>query len=326
MSRQRFIVTGGAGFLGSHLIDRLLGDGHAGLCIDNFSTGHPANLTSHGHNPAYSLVVHDVTQRLGQVDLQDVSGIFHLACPASPTHYQSDPIQTTRTAVLGTLNMLDLAQSLDIPLLLASTSEVYGNPAVHPQPEHYWGHVNPIGPRACYDEGKRCAESLCFDYARHRGVSVKVTRIFNTYGPRMQPNDGRVISNLITQALQGKPLTLYGDGLQTRSFCYVDDLVDGLVRLMAHNQPLDGPVNLGNPDEIRIRDLARQILALTGRCTPLVHHPLPVDDPQQRCPDISRARELLGWQPYTSLVKGLQQTIQAFQHTTPVHTHGEVYV
>ncbi|WP_404342583.1 UDP-glucuronic acid decarboxylase family protein [Vreelandella venusta] len=326
MSSHRFIVTGGAGFLGARLIDRLLFDGHAVVCIDNLSTGRRANLAKYAHNPAFSLIVHDVTQPLGEYDLPACNSIFHLACPASPVQYQADPVHTTRTAVLGTLNMLELAQSRGIPLLLASTSEVYGNPAVHPQPEHYWGHVNPIGPRACYDEGKRCAESLCFDYARHRGVEVKIARIFNTYGPGMQPDDGRVVSNLIIQALQERPLTLYGDGQQTRSFCYVDDLIEGLIRLMAIEQLLDAPVNLGNPDEISVRYLAEQVLKLTGSRSPLIYHPLPDDDPQRRCPDISRARQLLGWQPHTPLVQGLHETINAFKNNNAMYLNGERYV
>lgn len=326
MHRDRYIVTGGAGFLGAHLINRLLADGLGVVCVDNFSTGCRHNLAQHAHNPALSMIEQDVTLPLPSTGLSDCVGIFHLACPASPVHYQADPVQTTRTAILGMLNMLELAQALDIPVLHASTSEVYGSPAVHPQPEHYWGHVNPIGPRACYDEGKRCAESLCFDYARHRGVAVKVARIFNTYGPRMQPDDGRVISNLIIQALQGEPLTLYGDGRQTRSFCYVDDLIEGLVRLMASEQPLDAPVNLGNPEEISIRSLAEQVLKLTGSRSSLIYQPLPADDPQQRCPDINRARQLLGWQPQIPLAQGLVRTISAFKHRCAVHMNGEIYV
>ena len=305
--RPRILVTGGAGFVGSHLCERLLADGASVLCVDNFFTGTRDNVEHLLPHPHFELMRHDVTFPLHV----EVDAIYNLACPASPVHYQYDPVKTTKVSVLGALNMLGLAKRTRARILQASTSEVYGDPNVHPQPEAYWGNVNPIGPRSCYDEGKRCAETLFFDYHRQHAVDIKVARIFNTYGPRMHPNDGRVVSNFIVQALTGRDITLYGDGSQTRSFCYVDDLVDGLMRLMAANTI--GPINLGTPVEFSMMELARMVLELTGSCSRLVHMPLPQDDPRQRRPDISQARALLNWQPATRLQDGLQRTIAYFR-------------
>ncbi len=305
---QTILVTGGGGFLGSHLCERLLADGHEVLCVDNFYTGRKQNIHHLIGNPRFELIRHDVTFPL----YLEVDGIYNLACPASPIHYQHDPIQTTKTSVHGAINVLGLAKRLKVPILQASTSEVYGDPAVHPQTEDYWGNVNPIGPRSCYDEGKRCAETLFFDYHRQLGLEIKVIRIFNTYGPRMHPNDGRVVSNFIVQALRHENITIYGDGSQTRSFCYVDDLIEGMVRMMNTSPDIIGPVNLGNPTENTIGELAEAVIRLTNSSSKLVHHPLPADDPQRRRPDISRARELLDWMPAVDLEHGLKQTIAHF--------------
>lgn len=310
-SRKRVLVTGGAGFLGSHLCDRLIAAGDEVLCVDNLFTGTRRNIAHLLGHPAFEFMRHDVAFPL----YVEVDQIYNLACPASPVHYQHDPIQTTKTTVHGAINMLGLAKRLDVPILQASTSEVYGDPAVHPQTENYWGHVNPIGPRSCYDEGKRCAETLFFDYHRQLGLPVKVARIFNTYGPRMHPNDGRVISNFILQALEEKPITIYGDGRQTRSFCYVDDLIAALIRLMNSADEVTGPVNIGNPNEFTIRELAQVILAKTGSTAHLEFCALPADDPKQRRPDISHARDLLGWEPRVSLHEGLNATISYFKNT-----------
>ncbi len=309
-SRTRVMVTGGAGFLGSHLCERLLAEGHDVLCMDNFYTGTKDNVVHLMGNPFFELLRHDITFPL----YVEVDEIYNLACPASPIHYQFDPVQTTKTSVHGTINMLGLAKRTKAKILQASTSEVYGDPEIHPQPEDYRGSVNPIGPRACYDEGKRCAETLFFDYYQQHGLNIRIARIFNTYGPRMHPNDGRVVSNFVVQALSGEPLTLYGDGGQTRSFCYVDDLIEGLVRLMGAPDEVTGPVNLGNPTECTIRDLAQTIMALTASNSRIETHPLPADDPTQRCPDISRARELLDWRPQVPLRQGLEHTITYFEH------------
>jgi UDP-glucuronate decarboxylase len=309
-SRQkRILVTGGAGFIGSHLCDRLVADGHEVLCVDNFYTGTRRNIRHLLNNANFEIVRHDITFPL----YVEVDQIFNLACPASPVHYQFDPIQTTKTSVAGAINMLGLAKRLRIPILQASTSEVYGDPAVHPQTEDYWGHVNPIGPRSCYDEGKRCAETLFFDYNRQLGITIKVARIFNTYGPRMHPNDGRVVSNFIVHALEGRPITVYGDGAQTRSFCYVDDTVDALVRLMDTPDEVTGPVNIGNPVEVSVRDLAAKVAERTGVPLVVEHRDLPADDPKQRQPDISRARALLNWEPKFPLDQGLDRTIAYFR-------------
>lgn len=308
-SRKRVIVTGGAGFLGSHLIDRLLEQGHEVLCVDNLFTGTKRNMEHLHSNPRFEFMRHDVTFPL----YVEADEIYNLACPASPIHYQHDPVQTTKTSVHGAINMLGLAKRLGCRILQASTSEVYGDPTIHPQTESYWGNVNPIGPRSCYDEGKRCAETLFFDYHRQHGLQIKVARIFNTYGPRMHPADGRVVSNFIIQALTGKPITLYGDGKQTRSFCYVDDLVDGLMRLMASPEGFTGPVNLGNPVEFTMRELAELIVTETGSSSPLVTEPLPQDDPKQRKPDISIAESQLGWTPKIPLREGLKPTIAYFR-------------
>jgi UDP-glucuronate decarboxylase len=307
-SRKRILVTGGAGFLGSHLMDRLLHDGHDVLCVDNLYTGSKRNLDHLHDNPRFEFLRHDVTFPL----YVEVDEIYNLACPASPIHYRYDPVQTTKTSVHGAINMLGLAKRLRCPILQASTSEVYGDPAVHPQPETYWGNVNPIGPRSCYDEGKRCAETLFFDYHRQHGLEIKVARIFNTYGPRMHPQDGRVVSNFIVQALAGKPITIYGDGTQTRSFCYVDDLIDGLIRLMESSKDLTGPVNLGNSKEFTIGDLANLVVGLTRSKSELVHDPLPMDDPKQRSPDTALARNRLGWAAKVELRQGLVPTIDYF--------------
>ena len=306
---KRSLVTGGAGFVGSHLIDRLLAKGHEVLCVDNLFTGAKRNIAHLHNHPRLEFLRHDITFPL----YVEVDEIYNLACPASPIHYQHDPVQTTKTSVIGAINMLGLAKRLRVPILQASTSEVYGDPAVHPQREDYWGNVNPIGPRSCYDEGKRCAETLFFDYHRQLGLEVKVARIFNTYGPRMHPNDGRVVSNFVVQALRGDPITLYGDGSQTRSFGYVDDLVDGLVRLMGSPAEVTGPINIGNPREFTIRELAEQVIALTGSRSELVTLPLPQDDPKQRQPDIAQARALLGWEPRVPLSEGLPPTIDYFR-------------
>jgi UDP-glucuronate decarboxylase len=307
-SQQRILVTGGAGFLGSHLIDRLLADGHEVVCADNLFTGSKRNIAHlHGH-PSFEFVRHDVTFPL----YIEVDAIYNLACPASPVHYQHDPVQTTKTSVHGAINMLGLAKRLRCRIFQASTSEVYGDPAVHPQREDYWGNVNPIGPRSCYDEGKRCAETLFFDYHRQHGLDIKVARIFNTYGPRMHPNDGRVVSNFIVQALRNEPITIYGDGRQTRSFCFVDDLIEAFVRFMDTPADLPGPVNLGNPHEFTIRELAEKVIELTGSRSHLVDRPLPQDDPMQRRPDISLARDRLGWTPQVQLEGGLRKTIAYF--------------
>jgi UDP-glucuronate decarboxylase len=309
---KRIVVTGGAGFLGSHLCERLLELGHEVLCVDNFFTGARRNVVHLLTHARFELLRHDVTFPL----FVEVDEIYNLACPASPVHYQRDPVQTTKTSVHGAINMLGLAKRLKIPILQASTSEVYGDPSQHPQTESYWGHVNPIGIRACYDEGKRCAETLFFDYWRQHRLPIKVVRIFNTYGPRMHPRDGRVVSNFIVQALAGQDITVYGDGSQTRAFCYVDDLIDGLVRMMGSPGEFTGPVNLGNPSEHTMLELAQSIVALTGAKARIVHQPLPEDDPRQRCPDITLARKVLGWQPKTLLEEGLARTIAYFRELT----------
>ena len=310
-ARKRILVTGGAGFVGSHLCGRLIEDGHDVLCVDNFFTGSRDNILDLIDQPHFELMRHDVTFPI----YVEVDEIYNLACPASPVHYQYDPVQTTKTSVHGAINMLGLAKRTKAKILQASTSEVYGDPEVHPQTEDYWGNVNPIGPRGCYDEGKRCAETLFFDYHRQYGVNIRVARIFNTYGPRMHPDDGRVVSNFIVQALRGKPLTIYGDGSQTRSFCYVSDLVEGLVRLMDAPKEVTGPVNLGNPREMTIRELAEQVIRMTGAKSKLEQKPLPGDDPTQRCPDIGLAKKQLGWEPAVALEEGLEKTIQYFKET-----------
>ena len=307
--QKNLLVTGGAGFLGSHLCARLLDAGHDVLCVDNFFTGSKAHIRHLLDHPRFELIRHDITFPL----YVEVDEIYNLACPASPIHYQHDPVQTTKTSVHGAINMLGLAKRIKAKIFQASTSEVYGDPEVHPQTEEYWGHVNPIGPRACYDEGKRCAETLFFDYHRQHRLRIKVARIFNTYGPHMHPYDGRVVSNFIMQALKNEPITLYGDGQQTRSFCYVDDLIEGIIRLMDSPDSLTGPINLGNPVEFTMQALAEQVRELTGSRSPLVYQPLPPDDPRQRQPDIRQAREHLGWQPTVSLEDGLQATIAYFQ-------------
>jgi UDP-glucuronate decarboxylase len=307
--RKRVLVTGGAGFLGSHLCARLVGAGHDVLCVDNFFTGARANIAPLLTEPNFELLRHDVTFPL----FVEVDEIYNLACPASPIHYQFDPVQTTKTSVIGAINMLGLARRTKARILQASTSEVYGDPTVHPQTESYWGNVNPIGVRSCYDEGKRCAETLFFDYQRQHGTEIRVARIFNTYGPRMHPRDGRVVSNFIVQALQDQDITLFGDGEQTRSFCYVDDLIDGMVRLMENSSGFSGPVNLGNPVEWTIADLAHRIIDQTGSRSSIVRRELPSDDPQQRQPDITLAREMLGWEPRVGLDDGLRNTIAYFR-------------
>ena len=305
---RRVLVTGGAGFIGSHLCERLLEQGDEVLCVDNFFTGRRSNVAHLLDDRRFELLRHDVTFPL----YVEVDQIYNLACPASPRHYQFDPVQTTKTSVVGAINMLGLAKRLKVPILQASTSEVYGDPAVNPQTEGYWGNVNPIGVRSCYDEGKRCAETLFFDYHRQHALQIKVIRIFNTYGPKMHPNDGRVVSNFIVQALQGKDITVYGDGSQTRSFCYVDDLVDAMVRMMGTHAAVTGPVNTGNPNEFTIRQLADLIIEMTDRGSKIVHHDLPVDDPKQRKPDITRAKDLLRWTPRIELREGLEKTISYF--------------
>lgn len=309
LSSKRILVTGGAGFLGSHLCERLLDQGHEVLCVDNYFTGRRANVAHLAGHPAFEIMRHDVTFPL----YVEVDEIYNLACPASPIHYQHDPVQTTKTSVHGAINMLGLAKRRRARILQASTSEVYGDPVIHPQREEYWGNVNPIGLRSCYDEGKRCAETLFFDYHRQHGVRIKVARIFNTYGPRMHPDDGRVVSNFIMQALRGQPITIYGHGRQTRSFCYRDDLIDGLMRLMATDDDVTGPINIGNPTEMTIRELAQKVIEMTGAGSVLVEEPLPADDPMQRKPDIARAREILDWAPTTSLEDGLRPTIAYFK-------------
>ena len=309
MPRTTTAVTGGAGFLGSHLCERLLADGHGVLCIDNYFTGTRENIDHLLANPQFEAMRHDVTFPINV----EADEIYNLACPASPVHYQFDPVQTTKTSVHGAINVLGLAKRLRVKVFQASTSEVYGDPDVHPQPESYHGNVNPIGPRACYDEGKRCAETLFFDYHRQHGLRIKVARIFNTYGPRMHPDDGRVVSNFIVQALTGVPITIYGDGQQTRSFCYVDDMIDAFVRLMATPDEFTGPVNLGNPTENTMLELAEVVLRLTGSRSKLVHAPLPKDDPVQRLPDITLAKKTLDWRPAVALEEGLERTIAYFR-------------
>ena len=307
--RKRVLVTGGAGFIGAHLCRRLVASGCDVLCVDNFYTGTRDNIIDLFGNPRFEMLRHDVTFPL----FVEVDEIYNLACPASPIHYQLDPVQTTKTSVHGAINMLGLAKRIRAKILQASTSEVYGDPSVHPQTEEYWGNVNPIGPRACYDEGKRCAETLFFDYFRQNQLRIKVARIFNTYGPYMHPNDGRVVSNFIMQALRGEPITIYGDGSQTRSFCYVSDLVDGLVRLMESADAVTGPVNLGNPNEMTVREMAETIIRQCQSHSKITFEPLPADDPKQRRPDITKARTLLGWQPTVSLAEGLPPTIEHFR-------------
>lgn len=312
---KRILIAGGAGFVGSHLCERLLLDDHAVLCVDDFSTGAAENIAHLRSSPRFQVLCHDVTQALDA----EVDEIYNLACPASPVHYQADPLRTLRTSVLGAMNLLELARKRNAVILQASTSEVYGDPAVHPQPESYWGNVNPIGVRACYDEGKRCAETLFFDYRRQHGVRTKVVRLFNTYGPRMRADDGRVVPNFVVQALRGADLTVYGAGAQTRSFCYVDDLVEGLVRMMATSDEVAGPVNLGNPGEFTILELAHKVLAQTGSTARIAYRPLPGDDPRQRRPDITLASELLhGWAPRIDLDEGLRRTIGYFKLATAV--------
>ncbi len=320
LHRKRVLVTGGAGFLGSHLCDRLIADGHDVLCVDNFYTGSKDNIAHLLSHPRFELMRHDVTFPL----YVEVDQIFNLACPASPVHYQRDPVQTTKTSVHGAINMLGLAKRVKARIFQASTSEVYGDPRMHPQQEGYWGHVNPIGTRSCYDEGKRCAETLFMDYHRQHGVSIRIARIFNTYGPRMHRADGRVVSNFAMQALAGEPITLYGDGSQTRAFCYVDDMIEGFMRMMNAPDGLTGPVNLGNPEEISMARIAKRIVDLSGSSSTMVFRPLPADDPVQRCPDISIARAMLEWQPSTTLDAGLQRTLAYFRDryfvTQDMHT------
>ncbi len=306
--QTRILVTGGAGFLGSHLCERLIGAGHDVLCVDNFFTGRRSNVKGLLSNAKFELLRHDITFPL----FVEVDQIYNLACPASPIHYQLDPVQTTKTSVHGAINILGLAKRVKATIFQASTSEIYGDPAIHPQSEDYWGNVNPVGIRSCYDEGKRCAETLFFDYWRQHRVKIKVGRIFNTYGPRMHPNDGRVVSNFIMQALQNEDITIYGDGRQTRSFCYVDDLVEAIIRMMATPEGVTGPINLGNPAEVSMRDLAGIVIELTGSTSKVVHHPSPPDDPRRRQPDIGLAKEVLNWTPVTPLEEGLRKTIAYF--------------
>ena len=307
--KKRILITGGAGFIGSHLCERLLNEGHEVLCVDNFYTGRRGNIAHLVNNPYFEIIRHDICFPL----YAEVDEIYNLACPASPVHYQFDPVQTIKTAVHGAINMLGLAKRLRVKILQTSTSEVYGDPAVHPQPESYWGNVNPIGLRSCYDEGKRCAETLFFDYHRQHKVKIKVARIFNTYGPRMHPNDGRVVSNFIMQALKGKDITVFGDGSQTRSFCYIDDMLDGIIKLMYSPDDFTGPVNLGNPVEFTMLQLAEKVIELTGTTSGIVFRPLPSDDPKQRQPDIALAREILNWEPSVLLNDGLSKTIEYFR-------------
>jgi UDP-glucuronate decarboxylase len=306
---SRVLITGGAGFIGSHLSERLLDEGHEVIVVDNFFTGSRKNVEHLFGNPRFEMMRHDVTFPL----YVEVDQIYNLACPASPVHYQHDPVQTTKTSVMGAINMLGLAKRLRVPILQASTSEVYGDPAIHPQTEDYWGNVNPIGLRSCYDEGKRAAETLFFDYRRQHDLSIKVIRIFNTYGPRMHPNDGRVVSNFIVQALRGEPITIYGDGSQTRSFCFVDDLVDGMIRLMNTGHETTGPINVGNPGEFTMLELAQAVLDITGSSSAIEHRPLPQDDPKQRQPNIDLARAELGWEPHVALRAGLEKTVDYFR-------------
>lgn len=306
---KRILITGGGGFIGSHLCERLLNEGNEILCVDNFFTGAKSNIAHLINNPYFDVLRHDITFPL----YVEVDEIYNLACPASPIHYQLDPVQTIKTAVHGAINMLGLAKRLKIRILQASTSEIYGNPSVHPQPESYWGSVNPIGIRSCYDEGKRCAETLFFDYYRQHKLKIKVARIFNTYGPRMHLNDGRVVSNFIIQALKGEDITVYGDGGQTRSFCYIDDMVNGLIRLMSTSDDFTGPVNLGNPSEINILELAEKVLKITDSKSRIVFKTLPQDDPVRRCPNIALAKSILGWQPKVSLEEGLEKTVEYFK-------------
>ncbi len=308
LTRTRILVTGGAGFLGSHLCERLLAEGNDVLCVDNYFTGRKENIAHLLGNSHFEAMRHDVTFPL----YVEVDQIYNLACPASPVHYQFDPVQTTKTSVIGAINMLGLAKRIGAKILQASTSEVYGDPTVHPQTEEYRGNVNPLGPRACYDEGKRCAETLFFDYHRQHHTQIKVVRIFNTYGPRMHPNDGRVVSNFIVQALRNEDITLYGDGSQTRAFCFVDDLIEGFIRLMATGPDITGPINIGNPHEIPVRELAERVIRITGSSSRIVHRPLPQDDPLQRCPNIELARNVLGWQPTVELDAGLGRTAAYF--------------
>ncbi len=309
-SRKRILVTGGAGFIGSHLIDRLLDLGHEVICADNLFTGTKRNIDHLHNHPRFEFMRHDVTFPL----YVEVDEIYNLACPASPVHYQHDPVQTTKTSVHGAINMLGLAKRLKCKIFQASTSEVYGDPVVHPQPETYWGNVNPVGIRSCYDEGKRCAETLFFDYHRQHGLQIKVARIFNTYGPRMHPADGRVVSNFIMQALQHDPITIYGDGSQTRSFCYVDDLIEAFIRLMATDDDVTGPLNMGNPGEFTIKELAEKVVQLTGSRSEIVYREIPADDPKQRCPDISKIKQMLDWDPKVDLQQGLGWTIDYFSN------------
>src|SRR5215831_773566 len=311
---KRSLVSGGAGFIGSHLCERLLERGHEVICLDSFVTGQRSNIAHLLSHPHFELIRHDVVLPI----YVEVDEIYNLACPASPVHFQHDPIHTIKTSVLGAINMLGLAKRLDVRILQTSTSEVYGDPQQHPQTESYWGHVNPVGPRSCYDEGKRCAETLFFDYHRRHGIEVKIARIFNTYGPRMQPNDGRVVSNFIVQALDGRPLTVSGDGTQTRSFCFVDDLVGGIIGLMNTPDKIAGPMNCGNPNEFTIRELAEKVIAMTGSRSRIIHQALPQDDPRQRRPDISQAQEVLDWRPTVMLTEGLQRTIAYFEQLLSV--------
>ncbi len=309
LTRKRILVTGGAGFLGSHLCERLISEGHDVLCVDNYFTGRKDNIAHLMGNPRFETMRHDITFPL----YVEVDQIFNLACPASPIHYQFDPVQTTKTSVIGAINMLGLAKRVGAKIMQASTSEVYGDPTVHPQTEDYRGNVNPLGPRACYDEGKRCAETLFFDYHRQHKTQIKVVRIFNTYGPRMHPNDGRVVSNFIVQALRNQDITLYGDGSQTRAFCFVDDLIEGFVRMMDTGPDVTGPINIGNPHEIPVSELAERVIRITGSKSRIVHRPLPQDDPLQRCPDITLAGNVLGWKPTVALDDGLRQTTAYFR-------------
>jgi UDP-glucuronate decarboxylase len=315
--RKRVLVTGGAGFLGSHLCERLIAEGNDVLCVDNYFTGRKDNIAHLLGDPSFEAMRHDITFPL----YVEVDEIYNLACPASPVHYQFDPVQTTKTSVVGAINVLGIAKRVKAKVFQASTSEVYGDPTVHPQTEDYRGNVNPIGPRACYDEGKRCAETLFFDYYRQHKIRIKVVRIFNTYGPRMHPNDGRVVSNFIVQALRGEDITIYGEGFQTRAFCYVDDLIEGFVRMMATGDDMTGPINIGNPVEIPVRRLAELVIAMTASGARMIHKPLPVDDPLQRCPDISQAEQVLGWRPTVALEDGLKRTIAYFERLLSTNMH-----
>jgi UDP-glucuronate decarboxylase len=322
LTRTRILVTGGAGFLGSHLCERLLAEGSDVLCVDNYFTGRKENIAHLMGNPHFEAMRHDVTFPL----YVEVDQIYNLACPASPVHYQFDPVQTTKTSVIGAINMLGLAKRIGAKIMQASTSEVYGDPTVHPQTEDYRGNVNPLGPRACYDEGKRCAETLFFDYHRQHHTQIKVVRIFNTYGPRMHPNDGRVVSNFIVQALRNEDITLYGDGSQTRAFCFVEDLIDGFIRLMATGPEVTGPINIGNPHEIPVRELAERVIRITGSSSRIVHRPLPQDDPLQRCPNITLAKQVLGWQPTIELDAGLRRTAAYFKQMLADSTERDQHV